>query len=578
MIVAFALTLLILTFSWTGALAVGDDAVNASSCGIGAGHDANNNTLTCNFGLTPEELKKVIDAAIASATGPLLDRMSAISKTLGITEGAARTLLRIVGEQPDLPVEKLAEALTKVAIDYKRLQEQVAGLNPSNPTARKLVAQAKAEIDVGQFENARQLLRSARQAQLAAALEASRLREQAQMAEDAQMLGAASSTGAEADVALTERHYEEAATLFGQAAEYVPSGHPDEHGKYLEHRADALYRQGDERGDNTALQQSISTHRQALQDYEHERAPQAWAQTQNNLGNALEAFGERAGQPVFLAEALAAFHAALEVRTRKRDPLGWAQSEMNLGNALEAFGEQESGTTHLENALASFRAALEVLTREQTPFAWAITQMNLGTTYERLGERESGTAHLEEAVASFRAGLEVLTREQTPFAWAKGQSNLGAALQTLGTRESGTAHLEEAVASFRAALEELTRERMPIAWAMAQMNLGNALVALGERGSGTAHLEEAVASIRTALGELTRERMPTAWAMAQMNLGIALGTLGKQESGTAHLEEAVTAWKECLTVTVTVWPPKWNQFVRSAINGAQIEIARRSAK
>ena len=44
-----------------------------------------------------------------------------ISKTLGVTEDAAKTLLKIVGEDRNIPDDKLAEALTKVAGDYKRL-------------------------------------------------------------------------------------------------------------------------------------------------------------------------------------------------------------------------------------------------------------------------------------------------------------------------------------------------------------------------------------------------------------------------------------------------------------------------
>ena len=68
------------------------------------------------------------------------------------------------------------------------------------------------------------------------------------------MLGAAQSTAARgrrrADRAAL---YVRLPTLFGQAAGYVPSGHTSEHGGYLLRQADALYRQGDERGDNDAL-------------------------------------------------------------------------------------------------------------------------------------------------------------------------------------------------------------------------------------------------------------------------------------------------------------------------------------
>ena len=53
------------------------------------------------------------------------------------------------------------------------------------------------------------------------------------------MLGAAGSTAAGGDVALTERRYLEAADLFSQAAGYVPSGHTGEHGGYLLRQADA---------------------------------------------------------------------------------------------------------------------------------------------------------------------------------------------------------------------------------------------------------------------------------------------------------------------------------------------------
>jgi tetratricopeptide (TPR) repeat protein len=232
------------------AAALGDTTVKADPCSIAAGGDARNNTVTCNFGLTPEQLKELTTAAVAGATGPLLDRFQALSSKLGVTREAAKTLLRIVGEQPDLPDEKLAEVLTKVAADYKRLKEQAATLDPDNPAAQALIAHANAAIDTGDLDQAHDLLREATQVQIAAAQEAHKLREQAQSAEYAQMLGAARSTAAEGDVALTERLYEESAALFAQAALYVPPDSPDVTASYLERQAGALYRQGDERDDN----------------------------------------------------------------------------------------------------------------------------------------------------------------------------------------------------------------------------------------------------------------------------------------------------------------------------------------
>ena len=80
--------------------------------------------------MPPEQLKTTIEAAV---DGRLIDRIVEISKTLGVTEDAAKTLLKIVGEDPNIPDDKLAEALTKVAGDYKRLQAQVAALEPGQP-------------------------------------------------------------------------------------------------------------------------------------------------------------------------------------------------------------------------------------------------------------------------------------------------------------------------------------------------------------------------------------------------------------------------------------------------------------
>lgn len=178
--------------------------------------------------------------ASAAAAHPLLDRITEISKTLGVTENAAKTLLKIVGHDLNIVQDNLVEALNKVAGDYKRLQAQVAALNPENPAARAMVEQARLEIEAGDFARAEELFQQATQTQITAAQEARNLREKARAAEEVQMLGAAGSTAAQANVALTELRYSQAAELFGQAAVYVPTGHAGERGAYLTRKADAL--------------------------------------------------------------------------------------------------------------------------------------------------------------------------------------------------------------------------------------------------------------------------------------------------------------------------------------------------
>ena len=525
---------------------------NITAGGIGSG----NNTANCNFGMTPEQFKQLTDsvvkgaaeavgkgateAAVEAAKKTQQEQVDKISKVLGVTEDAVKSLLKIVGEDSNVSEDKLAQALSKAAEDYKHLQSQVAALNPDNPTAKSLVEQAKPEIAVGHFQRAHELLQQATQAQIAAAQEAHKLREQAQAAEDAQMLGAASSTSAEGDVAMTERRYQEAARLFGLAADYVPAGHANEHGGYLARQADALYQQGDERGDNGALRSCIEVSGRALTDYPRDRVPFEWAMTQNGLGRALSKLGEGESGTARLEEAVAAFRAALEERTRARVPLDWAVTQMDLGGALLGLGERESGTKRLEEAVAAYRAALEENTRERVPREWAKTQWGLGFALERLGERESGTEKLDEAVKAFRAALEELTRERVPLDWAATQLDLGGALVRLGERESGTKRLGEAVATYRAALEEHTRERVPRDWAMTQWGLGFALESLGERESGTEKLDEAVAAYGAALEELTRERAPLDWAASLGGQGAAMILIADRTNDGALAATGVT--------------------------------------
>ena len=96
----------------------GQQNVTAPS-GIAVGRDLVNSPI--NFGLTPEQGRELTEAAARGATEPLTTTIVDLSKRLGITEDATKTLLRIVGEQ-DVPLDRLSETLNRVANDYKRLQ------------------------------------------------------------------------------------------------------------------------------------------------------------------------------------------------------------------------------------------------------------------------------------------------------------------------------------------------------------------------------------------------------------------------------------------------------------------------
>ena len=133
-----AIGLILITIGWPSpaARAAGDGAVSAAPCSVAAARDVLNNTLTCNFGLAPEQLRdltKVAEAVKASPPanlsavianlcgvaagtdaknntiscniGPegLVEQINDVSEKLDITDKAAVTLLRIVGEDENVP-------------------------------------------------------------------------------------------------------------------------------------------------------------------------------------------------------------------------------------------------------------------------------------------------------------------------------------------------------------------------------------------------------------------------------------------------------------------------------------------
>jgi hypothetical protein len=76
------------------ALTLGRHQVEAGPCSIAAAGSTTGNTAICYFGLTLEQLKQVTGSVVRGATEPLTRLFVGISKTFGVTEDAAKTLLK----------------------------------------------------------------------------------------------------------------------------------------------------------------------------------------------------------------------------------------------------------------------------------------------------------------------------------------------------------------------------------------------------------------------------------------------------------------------------------------------------
>jgi len=214
--------------------------------------------ITISYGLSPEQVQELTQAVAAGAVGPLADRIVDLGNTLGVTQGAAVTMLRIIGEQ-DVPLEKLPQKLAEVAEQYKQAMDRLATLDPQDPITHDLVQRAQAAIKSGQLDEADQLVSKAELAEVVAAHQAQQLAQQAQAAVEQPLLRAAADRGVRGDIAMTRLHYLEAAQHFQEATDLVPAGHPEEKGGFLLGEARALLDQGDERGDKAVLAKALAT-------------------------------------------------------------------------------------------------------------------------------------------------------------------------------------------------------------------------------------------------------------------------------------------------------------------------------
>jgi tetratricopeptide (TPR) repeat protein len=291
-------------------------------------------------------------AATAEARAKAEAKAAELAQKLGFTSNAVAEFFKILGEK-NVPDENIPALLIEIATHFAQTRDELAALEPDDPHAAELTRSAKAALDAGRLTEADGLLDQAKEAELAAFRQAHEFKEKAQEAEDRHALNAAKLLAGRGSIALTQLRYPDAAKQFKLAASFVPPGHPDKTANYLQSEADALYRQGDEKGDNAALKQSIEICRLVLEQRPRDRVPLDWAQTQNNLGNALATLGTRESGTMHLTEAVAAYKEALKERTRRRVPFDWATTQNNLGNALERLGERETGTTHLTEAVVA---------------------------------------------------------------------------------------------------------------------------------------------------------------------------------------------------------------------------------
>ena len=268
------------------------------------------------FGTPPAELIRLTEVfsqqiAVSNEARAKAEALAAEFATqLGFSREAVIGFFRIIGEE-DVPLEAVPVKLGEIATRHRDLLDRWSVLDTSDPEIAALAEQARQAIEAGRYDDADSLLLRAREQDVAAARQAEQLAQRAQGVAERRLLRAAESEKKRGDLAMTRLRYGDAAESYAVAASFLPSSMSAQRSFLLSRQAAALYRQGDERGDNEALRQAIKVCGCVLEEKPRERVPLDWAETQNNLGNALWRLGQRESGTVRLEEAVTAFRDAL---------------------------------------------------------------------------------------------------------------------------------------------------------------------------------------------------------------------------------------------------------------------------
>src|SRR5262245_12096262 len=269
--------------------------VRADTGSIAIGGSVTSSTVI--IGIPQERVDELVRDAkrpLEELTTQQRENIALLKEKLDLNERQVRAALGILDEN-DIPPERLAAKLVEIAERFKALQETASAQPGDDPKIAALKTDAQKAIEAGELAKADALLADVETEQ--------------RRALDRFAVNAAETSARRGEIALTRLRYADAATHFANAAAVFPpkSAHEDKRIGYLGREADALYRQGDELGDNGALLSAIERYNRLVQLTPRERVPLDWAATQNNLGNALSRLGERERETAKLEEAVVAY-------------------------------------------------------------------------------------------------------------------------------------------------------------------------------------------------------------------------------------------------------------------------------
>jgi CHAT domain-containing protein len=335
-------------------------------------------------------------------------------------------------------------------------------------------------------------------------------------------------------------------------------------------------------GTNTRI--AIAACENALRVNKEQELPQAWATTNNILGNAyfkLAPFSANPGEQI--VKAIAAFCNALKVFTEEALPKDFARINNNLGTAYGALADLSANPDEqILEAIGAFNKALRVFTEEERPQDWAATNNNLGNAYRVLAPFSSNPGEqIKEAIAAFNNALQVFTEAEQRENWALTKNDLGNAYRELAPYSANPGEqIKKAIAAYNNALLVRIEAELPQDWAATNNNLGSAYLDLAPFSANPREqIENAIDAYRNALRVYTETELPQDYAMTNNNLGNAYLNLAPFSAN--PLEQIKTAidayYRNALRVYTETEFPQYFAVTNNNLGNAYRDLAPFSA-
>ncbi len=314
------------------------------------------------------------------------------------------------------------------------------------------------------------------------------------------------------------------------------------------------------------LRRAIAAYEEALRFYTPQAAPQDYAMTQNNLGNAYRDLAAINDREANLRRAIAAYEEALRFRTPQAAPLQYAMTQMNLGSAHADLAFIEDREANLRRSLQAYKEALRFYNPQAAPLDYAKTQYGVGSTYADLAKIEDQSDNLQNAVVAYQEALKFLTPQTDPLEYATTQNNLGNAYRDLAAINDREANLRRAIVAYDEALRFRTPQAAPLDYAMTQNNLGNAYRDLAASADREANLRRAIAAYEAALRFRTPQGAPLDYAQTQYNLGNIYQEMD-------NLGQAIKFWQEAEKYYRQMGQNNWADYTKNLVDDAEAKLA-----